>query len=762
METTKAADEDKLLLKSEPSEEEMTTSPEEMKGGIAVITESKQERLVTGTSLEKEKQGPDSVSMATDEVKEAVDELLQPTEEIALERKSDAPPDSPGTTDLKEVEISDGNITEEKLQQSAECTLPTPGEESTPAVTVSGEGGLSTSEESSEGKEKVVEKTEKRTKEEGKKEKQKDHAKKPRRGRDSEHMNRAISQALAGLNSPEEKIAALCKKYAELLGEHKSLQREHKAQQKQLVMLQRDRDQLQNEHGRAILAKSKLESLCRELQRHNKTIKEESLQRAKDEEEKRKEVSAKFQLTINEITTQMQDNHNRNIRLKEENLELASKLKKLVEQYERREEHIEKIFKHKELESQLYDAKLQQSNLALQEEQERCKRERTILLSEAAEAQTKCEMLMKQETQLKAQLAVYTEKFEEFQTTLTKSNEIFQTFKQEMDQMTKKIKKLEKETNMWRVRWENSNKSLLNMAEERALKEKELSAQKMKVMRLEKLCRALQAERNTLLGKARSKEGKEASPSKKQTIESVGSNSKPAHLSTSNDPPKEEDGTGTDPPKTSANLSEPATVDNKVLVNGDCNHGDCSHAVDKNVGKSEKVDVESETGTETEEGEENVCSREGERTTERDAARRDEKGSGGSNAGCEVAGNCEEVVTSEIERDEKTGEEKGKITTGDKSEGKGVAVVGESCGGEESASREDTGSGTTDQTREKCLDKLDPDGVMEEVNGDNSLGGTSLEVTDGKSEVRDGESEVRGQEEVKPNDALNNSGSIEK
>ena len=32
--------------------------------------------------------------------------------------------------------------------------------------------------------------------------------------------------------------------------------------------------------------------------------------------------------------------------------------------------------------------------------------------------------------------------------------------------MTKKIKKLEKETNMWRVRWENSNKSLLQMAEE--------------------------------------------------------------------------------------------------------------------------------------------------------------------------------------------------------------------------------------------------------------------------------------------------------
>lgn len=32
--------------------------------------------------------------------------------------------------------------------------------------------------------------------------------------------------------------------------------------------------------------------------------------------------------------------------------------------------------------------------------------------------------------------------------------------------MTKKIKKLEKETTMWRTRWENSNRALLEMAEE--------------------------------------------------------------------------------------------------------------------------------------------------------------------------------------------------------------------------------------------------------------------------------------------------------
>lgn len=33
-------------------------------------------------------------------------------------------------------------------------------------------------------------------------------------------------------------------------------------------------------------------------------------------------------------------------------------------------------------------------------------------------------------------------------------------------QMTKKIKKLEKETIIWRTKWENNNKALLQMAEE--------------------------------------------------------------------------------------------------------------------------------------------------------------------------------------------------------------------------------------------------------------------------------------------------------
>jgi hypothetical protein len=70
------------------------------------------------------------------------------------------------------------------------------------------------------------------------------------------------------------------------------------------------------------------------------------------------------------------------------------------------------------------------------------------------------------EKQLRAQLKTYTEKYEEFQGTLKKSNQIFESFKTEMDKMTKKIKNLEKETMTWKNKWETSEKTLLGVVQQ--------------------------------------------------------------------------------------------------------------------------------------------------------------------------------------------------------------------------------------------------------------------------------------------------------
>ncbi|XP_038650236.1 alpha-taxilin-like isoform X1 [Scyliorhinus canicula] len=307
-----------------------------------------------------------------------------------------------------------------------------------------------------------------------------------------------LMQTLNTLSTPEEKLAALCKKYADMLEEHRNTQKQMRLLQKKQTQIIQEKDHLRNEHSKAILARSKLESLCRELQRHNRTLKEEGIQRGRDEEEKRKEITSHFQVTLNDIQAQMEQHNERNSKLRQENMELAEKLKKLIEQYELREEHIDKVFKHKDLQQQLIDAKLQQAQELLKDAEERHQKEKEYLLKETVESQRMCELMKQQEVHLKQQLALYTGKFEEFQTTLSKSNEVFTTFRQEMEKMTKKIKKLEKETTMYRTRWESSNKALLDMAEEKTLRDKEFESLQVKIQRLEKLCRALQTERNDL------------------------------------------------------------------------------------------------------------------------------------------------------------------------------------------------------------------------------------------------------------------------
>lgn len=58
----------------------------------------------------------------------------------------------------------------------------------------------------------------------------------------------------------------------------------------------------------------------------------------REDEMKRKEITTHFQSTLVDIQSQIEQHSNRNNKLCQENSELASKLKTIIEQYERREE----------------------------------------------------------------------------------------------------------------------------------------------------------------------------------------------------------------------------------------------------------------------------------------------------------------------------------------------------------------------------------------------------------------------------------------
>ncbi|KAL2098849.1 hypothetical protein ACEWY4_005329 [Coilia grayii] len=323
-----------------------------------------------------------------------------------------------------------------------------------------------------------------------------------------------LMQSLNKLGTPEQKLDALIKKHAELLEEHRGDQKQLKVLQKKLMQVMKEKDTLQSEHSRAVLARSKLEGLCRELQRHNKTLKEETLQRCREDDMKRKEITSHFQSTLADIQAQIEEHSTRNTKLCKENSDLAEKLKGLIAQYDQREANLEKVFKHRDLQQKLLETKLAQANLMLKEAEEKHKVEKEHLLKQTAEAKLTVKLLREAEGDMKAQLAVYSEKFEEFQGSVSKSSGVYASFKQDMDKMSKKMKKLEKEASGWKSRFDGCNKALVDMVAEKVVRDKEVELLTTKNQRLEQLCRALQDERKNLHQKLHGEDKAEASEEK--------------------------------------------------------------------------------------------------------------------------------------------------------------------------------------------------------------------------------------------------------
>lgn len=334
-------------------------------------------------------------------------------------------------------------------------------------------------------------------------------------------------------NSVEDKYYALATKFMETQEQNKKLQLSSKDLEKTFAKVSNQRDYMQTEYSKALLVKEKLESLCRELQKQNKIVKEESIQRIEDEEKKRKDISNKFQGAIDEINSQVSQNSEKNNMLIQENVQLTTKLKDLIEQYEVREQHIEKVLKHKDLELQLANAKFQQSELKLTEQTERNKKEKALYDVQAVELNKRVEIHMENENQLKSQLTVYTQKYEEFQSTLTKSNQVFESFRTEMDKMTKKIKKLEQETNTWKVKYDSCDKTLKTMlVQNHELEEKNKKIQS-KADIMETLSRSLQTERNNLKQECKDLAEKLNPPQPKVETESAESENKGAETEAS-------------------------------------------------------------------------------------------------------------------------------------------------------------------------------------------------------------------------------------
>ncbi|GJP82347.1 hypothetical protein CLOP_g12597 [Closterium sp. NIES-67] len=305
----------------------------------------------------------------------------------------------------------------------------------------------------------------------------------------------ALEQIRRVVDDPEvpadEKIKILHSKIMAQAREAKAGDKESVALQKKIDQLIKERDSVMAELRKSVTLRGKLETLCRELQKQNKTILEESKKAANEQQQKREELSSKFLDSIKDIETRLEEQGaERSSHLKENQI-LAEQLKKIQEHADVKEKYWAHLIKTKDLEYQLLDAKYKQQEKLMVEER---------ALSKARGEQVK--ELLKTEKDLRGQLSLYIEKFDQFQGTLSKSNEVLSTMKKEMDKMTKRMKKLEKDNSDLRTKSEKSDVSLIELLDERAAQRKQLDTVQAQKQKLEGLCRSLQAERKKWLEQA--------------------------------------------------------------------------------------------------------------------------------------------------------------------------------------------------------------------------------------------------------------------
>ncbi|KAH7537387.1 hypothetical protein FEM48_Zijuj03G0087100 [Ziziphus jujuba var. spinosa] len=275
------------------------------------------------------------------------------------------------------------------------------------------------------------------------------------------------------------------------------------------------------ERDAAIAVRDKLESLCRELQRQNKilmdrvklkdklwlctsdislefsclgniAVKLKQLVERGDEckrvstegQSLRLDLSAKFQDAIKDVGNKLEEQKDECLSQLKENEMLRSNLKQLADQYALSEQQHAQRLKQKELELQIADLKIKQHEEKLVQEQSQMK-----LYAEQVS------QLLATEKNLRLQLTADGEKFQQFQDALLKSNEVFETFKQEIEKMAKSIKELKKENLFLKNKTDKSDITLIELVDEREQLKKRLERTRNQKEKLESLCRSLQAER---------------------------------------------------------------------------------------------------------------------------------------------------------------------------------------------------------------------------------------------------------------------------
>ncbi|KAE8134273.1 myosin-like coiled-coil protein-domain-containing protein [Aspergillus pseudotamarii] len=303
--------------------------------------------------------------------------------------------------------------------------------------------------------------------------------------REVKKATRDLNQLLSNIESPMTRLETVHKKYTELLADMKKLDRDYSKSKKRADQLQKDQDKGKSELNKTVTMKDKLEKLCRELTKENKKVKDENKKLEDTEKKARLIVNERLDSLLYDIQDVMAAKGNPRSEKVDIDLDeaLRVKIKTIGEKFETREVHYKSLLRSKDAELQSLTAKYEEQRRAAENEAARCR----ALSSQVS-------TFSHTEAELRSQLNIYVEKFKQVEDTLNNSNELFLTFRKEMEEMSKKTKRLEKENLTLTRKHDQTNRNILEMAEERTRNHEELEKWRKKSHHLEALCRRMQAQ----------------------------------------------------------------------------------------------------------------------------------------------------------------------------------------------------------------------------------------------------------------------------
>ncbi|KAJ5400630.1 hypothetical protein N7465_011119 [Penicillium sp. CMV-2018d] len=303
--------------------------------------------------------------------------------------------------------------------------------------------------------------------------------------REVKKATRDLNQLLSNIESPMTKLETVHKKYTELLADMKKLDRDYSKSKKRADQLQKDQDKGKSDLNKTVTMKDKLEKLCRELTKENKKVKDENKKLEDTEKKARLIVNERLDSLLYDIQDVMAAKGNPRSEKVDVDLDdaLRAKLKTISEQFDTRDLHYRGLLRGKDSEIQSLASKFEEQRRAGEVE---ANRSRALTSQVSTFSHT--------EAELRSQLNIYVEKFKQVEDTLNNSNDLFLTFRKEMEEMSKKTKRLEKENHTLNRKHEQTNRNILEMAEERTRNHEELERWRRKCHHLEALCRRMQAQ----------------------------------------------------------------------------------------------------------------------------------------------------------------------------------------------------------------------------------------------------------------------------